>query len=164
MSIKTMLTVFKAGECSLEEIRKESFMIQDTIGVLQSMNKPETMVVSISNYNGTQEQKESFYKDIVSWFKDDVVVLASAGATMNEFPETEYYDSNAPEESEYVKEAIKNGKKPIPFDEVIARESKLLESIGFKDFNGYVNYEYSKAYLYGNDIGKEILEFVTSLK
>jgi hypothetical protein len=38
----------------------------------------------------------------------------------------------------------------------------LLESIGFLDFNDYVGYENKKAYIYGNNLGKKILERINS--
>ena len=142
---------------------KEMMMIQDLFGILTMMEKPKTTVVLILNYNGTQEQKEESIKELISMYenKDDVVIITWAYVSTKEFPEAEYYDDTSLRDLE---ESIALGKKPVPFDEVLERESKLLESIGFIDFNEYVGYENSRAYLYGNPLGKEVTEYAVKLQ
>lgn len=151
---KILMKIFKDWDI---ESLNEMMMVQDLLGILEEMNRRDVTVVVIINYNGTQKEKEESIKYVTSLFenKDDVVILTWAYVSTKEFPETNYYDASLGE----IPEEEAAGKKPVPYDEFIERESKLLESIGFIDFNGFINYEFSKAYLYGNKLGKEILEY-----
>lgn len=144
-----------------ESIKDKPFMIQDVLGALMRMERTDVTLVYIQNYYGTQEEKAEFIKDLVSLFenKENVVILSWAYVSTDEFNEEEYYNQYD-FDKDYIKESIEAGKKPIPFDEVIDRESKLLESVGFIDINNFVGYEYSKAYVYGNKLGNELANFV----
>ena len=145
-----------------ETINKEMFMIQDILGVLMRMERTDTTLVFIQNYYGTQEEKQKALEEVLSIFKDkdNIVILSWAYVSITEFPESEYYDPSFGEYSEHVQKSIMEGKKPVPYDEIIERESKLLESVGFIDINDFVGYEHCKAYLYGNSLGNEVINFI----
>lgn len=157
-----LIKIFKDWDKELSN-DKEMMMIQDLFGILTMMEKEKTTVVLILNYNGTQEQKEESIKELVSMYEDkeDVVIITWAYVSTKEFPETEYYNDRSLRDLE---ESVVFGKKPVPFDEIIERESNLLESIGFIDFNEYVGYENSRAYLYGSALGKEVVEYAAKLQ
>lgn len=142
-----------------------SMMLNDLMGILTQMpNKEDTVIVLIENYNGTQEEKEEALKEVLDWCKEqeNVVILTWAYVSTLEFPPNKFYDPH--DYKTEVEAAIKAGRKPIPFDEVIKRESELLESVGFVDFNFFVNYEFSNAYLYPNKLGKEVIEKAKKLQ
>ena len=148
-----------------DTLDKEIFMIRDVLGALMLMEREDSTLVYIQNYNGTQEEKEESIKYVLSLFndKENAVILIQAHVSKVEFPEEKYYDPYDGDEK-YIKNSIKAGKKPIEFDKIIERESKLLESIGFIDINDFVQYEFSKAYLYGNSLGKELANFINNMK
>lgn len=158
---KLLLKIYKGWD--EESLKNESFMIQDVLGVLMRMERSNSTVVFIQNYYGTQEEKAEAIKDVLSLFenKDDVVILTWAYVSTYEFNEEEYYDQYN-FDREYLKESIEAGKKEIPFDEVIERESKLLEELGFRDINDFIGYEFSKAYLYNNSLGEEMINFINT--
>lgn len=162
-SEKILMKIFK-GWKNEDDINNEMFMVRDLFGVLTAMGRTDATVIVILNYNGTQEEKAEALKDIISLFdsKDDVVILTWAYVSTKEFTELEYYNQYNKNE-DYIKESKEANKKPIPYNEIIERESKLLESVGFIDFNFYVNYEFSNAYLYGNSLGKEVINTAKNL-
>ena len=156
---KLLLKIYKGW--NEESLMDESFMIQDVLGVLTRMERNNATVVFIQNYYGTQEEKAEAIKEVLSLFenKDSVVILTWAYVSTNEFKEEEYYNQYD-FDKDYIKESIENGKKPLPFDEVIERESKLLEELCFEYINNFIGYEFSKAYLYDNSLGREVINFI----
>ncbi len=60
-----LIKIFKDWDQDLSN-NKEMMMIQDLFGILTVMEKTNTTIVLILNYNGTQEQKEETIKEIVS--------------------------------------------------------------------------------------------------
>ena len=162
---RLLLKIYKNWDENVTDIGRESFMVQDVLGLLMRMNRKDTTLVLIQNYYGTKEEKENAIKELLSLFdgKEDVAILTWAYVSTDEFKEDEYYDTES-YNKEYIKKSIEEGKKPIPWDEVIERESKLLESLGFYDINHFVQYEYSKAYLYGNKLGKEVINYINEME
>lgn len=159
---KLLLKIYKGWD--EESLKNESFMIQDVLGILMRMERSNTTVVFIQNYYGTQEEKAETIKEVLSLLqnKDDVIILTWAYVSTYEFREEEYYNQYD-FDKEYRKASIEAGKKEIPFDEVIERESKLLEELGFEDINNFIGYEYSKAYLYNNSLGNEVINFINAV-
>lgn len=150
---KFTVQFYTSTEDSGEINRSRPFMINDIIAILQDRNI-KAAVIYISNYYGNDKYKKFMFNKLVDAFKfyNDVVICTSASVFIEDFPETEYYDPND-KNCEDV-----GDKKPVPFDEEIERQSKIIESAGFVDFNFYVNYEFSKAYIYPNKLGKKILD------
>jgi hypothetical protein len=144
------------------EPQHDSFIHTDTVGNLMLMEQPAS-IIEIYKYSGDQEAKKKEIEEIIAEYgnNEDVVIITTAYVSTEEFPETEYYDSRS-FDKEYINQSKLENKKPVPYDEIISRESKLLESIGFLDFNDYVGYENKKAYIYGNNLGKKILERINS--
>lgn len=139
-----------------EDFKNYSFMVQDVAGILTSLDL-EAVIVEIYKYSGTQEEKADIIKRICASFPDNgekkFVICTKAYASTEEFPESKYYDLGN------VQGGVCDGKKPVPFGEVIRRESCMLENIGFAGFNCIVGYENSKAYIYANDKGKLVLDY-----
>lgn len=44
------------------------------------------------------------------------------------------------------------------FDEALDAQDKFLVANGFVSINDYVNYEYRRAYVYNNDLGKRVID------
>lgn len=145
----------------IEEITKiQGFMVGDTVGLLSNVN-PDSIIVYIYNYtsnNPSQDEKKNMLQNVVSGYEgaENYLILTSAYVSLDEFPEDKYYDP-------YIKNENIEGKKEIPFDEVIERESKLLESIGFVDFNDYVSLEFSKAYVYNNKLAQDMFNYIKNV-
>lgn len=156
---KLLLKIYKGWD--EESLNNESFMIGDMLSLLTRMERNDAILVFIQNYYGTQEEKAEAIKEVLSLFEDNknVVILTWSYVSTDEFKEDEYYDQYS-FDKEYREKSIEAGKKEIPFDEVVERESKLLEELGFKDINDFIGYEFSKAYLYNNSLGKEMINFI----
>ncbi|MCI9077603.1 MAG: hypothetical protein HFH68_01595 [Lachnospiraceae bacterium] len=139
-----------------EDFKGYSFMVQDIAGILTGLAL-EAVIVEIYRYSGVQEEKTDIIKRICTAFPDNeekkFVICIKAYANTEEFPESEYYDPGT------VQGEVCDGRKPVPFDDVICRESAMLEDIGFAGFNHVVGYENSKAYIYANDMGKLVLDY-----
>ena len=133
-----------------------SFMVQDVLDILKKWNS-NAIVINIDAYYGSDELKRKMFTDLVSAYKDkdDVIIITCAAPFVKDYPDSEFYDEYM---NKYMNENI-NGKKPIPFDEVVANQSKIIESAGFVDFNFYVQYERTKAYIYPNTMGNKIIDF-----
>lgn len=154
---RLLLKIYKGWDD--ETIVHESFMIHDILGILSAMGRNDSTLIFIQNYYGTQEEKANSIKEVLSLFdnKEDVAILSWAYVSTDEFPEDKYYDQNNICQK---MDGIRHNKKPIPFDEVIERESKLLEGLDFININKFIGYEYSEAYLYNNSLGREINNFI----
>lgn len=159
-----LVKVYKDWDQSIIDAA-DMFMVEDVLGALMRMERTDATVVFIQNYYGTQEEKQKYIKDLLSLCEnqENILILSWAYVSTNEFKEDEYYDQHDFDE-DYIKESIEAGKKPIPFEDIIERESKMLESIGFVDINDFVGYEFSKAYVYGNSLGNNLVEFINQNK
>lgn len=153
-----LLKIYKNWDNST--IENEMFMVQDVLSMMMCIKRTDVTLVLIEGYNGTQKEKEEAIKEVLSLFenKDNVIILTSAYVSTIEFPESEYYNPYDTDTWLSIE-----GKSPIPFDRVIERESELLESLDFININDYVQYEFSKAYVYGNTLGKQMREAMTEL-
>lgn len=130
---------------------KFPFSVTDVASVLEGI-KRDVDIVRIVTYEGTQEEKKNDIKKAIQLLgaeNDDKVILIDAFASTKEYPTEEYY-LVCPEE----------GKKELPIKEVLERESKMLDDIGFESINFYVRYEYKIAYIYPNKIGLEVINFM----
>ena len=131
--------------------RRVDFLHQDIMGFLMYLGKPARLV-NIINHEGTHEEVEELIKDVIEKYDDgNTIIFTTAYISTVEFPEEKYYIDipGIPQEK-------KKGKKRIPMNEVLDRESKFISSLGFIDVNFYTNYEYKIAYIYDNILGNEI--------
>lgn len=95
------------------------------------------------------ELKEKTLKHVLDTFKEnDCVIITDAYVSLNEFP-NEIYTLDKQEEPD---------KELLPIDDVLKRESNLLEKLGFININDYIQYEYKVAFIYGNTNGKFLVE------
>ena len=53
--------------------------------------------------------------------------------------------------------ATVEGKKPVPFDEVLTRDSKMFQELGFVYVNDLCKFETSLAFVYPNKLGKTVI-------
>lgn len=128
---------------------KVDFLQQDIMGFLMYFCK-SARLVNIVNHEGTHEEAEELIKDVIEKYDDEnTIIFTTAYISTVEFPEDKYY-LNTPVFPE------DKGKKCIPMNEVLDRESKFISSLGFIDVNFYTNYEYKVAFIYGNTLGNEI--------
>lgn len=130
-----------------ETYDKIEFIIQDTLGFCKMLDLENgTRIVNIYNYTGEQKDMTEV-KEIVDTFKDDIIITSACASTV-EFPDSEYT----------LNDKLEPNKKLVPIDEVVERETKKLEEVGFVDFNFYVDYKNKRAMIYQNDLGNKILE------
>ena len=91
-----------------------------------------------------KEDKKVEYKQFINTYikgNEDVVLLTRSLISETEFPPEKFcldYQKNNPENA---------GKSVINDREVIQRENKVLEEVGFVSINDYVGYEYGDAYI-----------------
>ena len=127
------------------------FLHQDIIGFLMHLGK-SARLVNIINHEGTHEEVEELIKDVIEKYDDgNTIIFTTAYISTVEFPEEKYY-IDVPE----IPEDKRKGKKCIPMDEVLDKESEFISSLGFINVNFYTNYEYKIAYIYNNILGDEI--------
>lgn len=128
-----------------------NFLCSDIMNIMLAENLSDNpRIMHINEYNGTQEEKQQNLKELIDKFKDDNIVIATSAYVSNiEFPEDEYY-YDEPE----------TGKKELPMDEVLERESKMLEALGYSCVNEYVGYEWQIAYIYPNEIGQKVIDIM----
>lgn len=127
------------------------FLHQDIMGFLMYLDK-SCRLVNIVNHKGTHEEVEELIKEVIEKYDDENTIIFTTAYISNiEFPEEKYYIDipGFPEDK-------KKGKKCIPINEVLDRESKFISSLGFIDINFYTNYKYKVAFIYGNILGNEI--------
>lgn len=125
-----------------------SFFLEDLCGILEEADI-NCQIVNIVNFNVEQSLKHNLLNNFCSQFDESTLIITVAYISAEEFPETEYYL--------YDEEP---NKKKIPVTEVLQRECKLLEDIGFINVNKYVKYEYKDAYIYGNKIGQRVSDIM----
>ena len=111
------------------------------------MDLEKTPLFYICSNEGTQEIKlESLKKALYGIDKENTVIISDAYVSTIEFPEEKY-------------QTIDN----IPVDKILKRESELLETLGFININFYVQYEYKVAFIYGNELGKQIINYLKEI-
>lgn len=132
------------GKINIIKCDDYNFMCDD-IKRLMLNNDIKGPIVHILNFDSEQEKKYFYLDNFCSVFSDDTVILTTAYVSAEEFPEDEWYLDKP-----------KPGLKKIPVNDILERESKLLESVGFININDFVQYEYKEAYIYGNEIGRKI--------
>lgn len=139
----------------LEDISNyHNFMVNDIAGAMELMNIFDKEIIFISTYGVTQEEKDEIISDILKKFNSDKYIICTASYISTvEFPPSEYY----------LKEEVepdKENKKLIPVDDILKRDTELLEKHGFININGYTRYEYKEALIYGNKTGNKIAEYL----
>lgn len=129
---------------------KESFMVKDIAGILEELNSDAKIVELDYEYN------ENLKKELDDYFScrklNNTVFCIAAYLSKKEFSPEEYY---LYEEEE--------GKKPLPADEILERDSKVLIESGFVNVNDFVRYEYKVAFIYPNLIGLQVIEKINEL-
>lgn len=136
------------------------FSSNDTLGLLHDIEHPDnTKVLYIAEHVGDIEDQKKEIKEIVDVFKNakNWVVISSSYVSVVDFPKEKYYD---PQENPN----YDGDKKPVPYDEVIAKQDKMFEELGFVDYNFYVNYENSHAWIYPNELGLKVVELARELQ
>ena len=132
-----------------------SFIIQDVICILKELGMEEKLFQF--EYSFPINRKAA--KSILDSKKDDVII-AKAAVKEIAFPESKYYCSTMFNE----KEQDKEGKFDLPFDNILDITCELLEELGFVSINDFVQYKFSVAYIYPNEKGKKVIEYIKSLK
>ncbi|RKI43139.1 hypothetical protein D7V86_01420 [bacterium D16-51] len=140
------------------DFANDCFMVRDIADILMEL-KIEATIVNIGFYCGEQEEKEAMLRKICSGMHSvngggEIVICTSAFVSTVEFPSDKWYDPNVP-----LSNGKTEGRKAIPFDDILDRESEMLEKIGFVSINDFVGYKTRKAFIYLNDIGKKVLTF-----
>lgn len=133
------------------------FVLKDVTGAMKDLEMTDLITVNITHHDGVNDPDwniKNFISDFLQRNKksdiDKYVIITSAYISTTEFPESEYYLED--NEAEI-------GKKQIPFDDVLDRDSNYLESIGFLNINDFVRYKYSRAFIFGNAPGKKIKKY-----
>ena len=140
-----------AREVIAKTNNRVDFLHQDIIGFLMHLGK-SARLVNIINHEGTHEEVEELIKDVIEKYDDgNTVIFTTAYISTVEFPEEKYYI-----DMPGIIQDMKKGKKRVPMNTVLDRESKFISSLGFIDVNFYTNYEYKIAYIYDNILGNEI--------
>jgi len=138
----------------------DTFVKQDVRGLLKGTPFAKSRIAEIFNLNPNKEDKKVEYKQFINTYikgNEDVVLLTRSLISETEFPPEKFcldYQKNNPENA---------GKSVINDREVIQRENKVLEEVGFVSINDYVGYEYGDAYIYPNKAGKTVLEAIYNI-
>ena len=83
-----------------------------------------------------------------------IVFITRAYASTDRFPEDLFYIDD--------KDASKK-KIKLPIDDILKKEHKAFEKLGFVSINDYVQYENSEAFIYPNRIGLRLKDHFTDL-
>lgn len=137
------------------ENTKYPFIVQDILGILKALGMEEKLFYF--EYAFPINNKGA--KAILDVIKDDIIITTAAVKEFA-FPESKYYCSTMFNE----KEQDKEGKFDLPFDNILDITCELLEELGFVNINDFVQYEFSVAYIYPNEKGKKVIEYIKSLK
>lgn len=129
----------------------EPFYINDITGALKQLSKSATVFRLL--WDRSVVGNEDIIKDFISKVNmDNSIICCCTFISTAEFPSDKYFDP--------IIEKTINGKLPLPIDEILTRERKVLESLGFININKYVGYEYGEAFVYGNTLGKEVSDYL----
>lgn len=148
MTEKFTMHIFK--NWTLEDGEQEIFLIQDLFGLLSELDMMNATVIMIDNFKGPQSEIENALKSVLDIIKNDNNTAIVTRAHMQ---------SNYLENNMYELENDVDRDASLHYD-ISNNESKMLEKLGFLDFNIFVNYEFSKAYIYENTLGKKIMEYI----
>lgn len=125
---------------------EDNFFTQDIKG-LMDINKEKIHVLRIDDY--LDKNKADIFKDYMKNMPEDELYITTAYISDEEFPYDEYY----------IFENDKDvNKKPLPVNEVLERENKIMEDAGFVNVNNYVGYEYKTAFIFPNEIGQKVID------
>lgn len=128
------------------EAAKYPFKIQDVMGLMHMVGLSNSVIVDIDPYdfeNDPAKIKEQVNLLAESDMGDGIVIIAGAYVSTKEFPEDKFYCSAI----DKVEEKDKVGKQDIPFDDIIARQCKVLTDAGFKNINNYCAHEFSEIFV-----------------
>lgn len=144
----------------IQIISGNTFVKQDVRELLQGTPFAKSRIAEIFNLNPNKEDKKVEYKQFINTYikgNEDVVLLTRSLISETEFPPEKFC-------LDYQKNNLENaGKSVINDREVIQRENKVLEEVGFVSINDYVGYEYGDAYIYPNKAGKTVLEAIYNI-
>lgn len=150
-----------------KEIKDDSrypFMVQDIFGVMAEIGLPNAILVNIDPYNfgNSVDEIKTAVNDIAeSDIGDGLVIMSSAYASTKDYPEDKFYD---PHDMGNHEEDIKAGKKPVPFDEAIAKQRKILEDAGFTNVNKFCGLEFSEVFVSPINVnGMKVIEKINEL-
>lgn len=130
--------------------KSESFIENDVAWAMAAigMDTAKVPLFYIYTNEGSEEQKTEAIKSVLYGINpDNCVIITDAYVSTVEFPEEKYG-------------SIEN----VPVNKILERESNLLKTLGFIDINFYVQYEFKVAFIYGNENGKKIVEYLRSLQ
>lgn len=132
------------NEFNKEPVR-ESFMIDDIISFAKDIC-PTSKVAKLEYHDGCKKEE---FEECLERYKSekDTIICVAAYASTKEFPSEKYYLGEK-----------EDGKEPLPLDEVLDRDSKILKECGFVDINNFIQYETQVAFIYPNKLGKQIIE------
>lgn len=133
----------------IEDKPKYDFVIDDATSLLLKSDLKDKIIVYIDLYDFNEDSFDSI-KAITDNFKNEVIIVRCSVFT-KEFPEQDYYldDPTTLDED-------KIGKKPLPIDEILERDSSKFRELGFIDINEYCGLEFSIPMVYNNKSGKII--------
>lgn len=141
-----------------------SFAIDDVIGLLQE-NKEEfdenfNRLIVNYHFSSSSDNALEDFKAFIDEFGKDYIIIIDTFVSRKEFPEDKYYLMCG----ESIIGAVDNieNKKPVPIDETLEREDKILREIlnnNILDINKMVDYNYKVPYIYLNDYGKIVAKY-----
>lgn len=143
-------TNFLTKEGRLAFANSKSFMVRDIAGILEDLNSDAKIVQLDYEYN--ENLKKEFDDYFADHKSDNTVFCIAAYLSKKEFSEEEYYLYKEEE-----------GKKPLPVDEILERDSKVLIESGFINVNDFIGYEYRVAFIYPNLPGLQVIEKINEL-
>lgn len=138
------------------DLKMMSFIERDITTAINALGDEipsDVSIIYINNYDGiNQHNKEAMLTEAVKTLKqlDNTIIITTAYVSENEYPSDKYYI----DERDYA-----TGKRQVPVDDIMTRESNMLERLGFKYINHHVQYKYSRAYVYGNELGLLLKEY-----
>lgn len=156
-NIKIDLHFIKSYVINEFYLNNKELMISIIASILRDIIKipNDVTIVNISSYKGTTEEKQKAIKDVCEKYKEgEHIICTTAYVSTDEFPEDKYFDIDFDEPV--------NGKQPVPYEEIIQRESIMLEELGFVNINNFIGYSKKAAYIYPNALGKQIIEYCDS--
>ena len=145
---------------SLGNVSKSSFMIQDCYGI--DIGEKYTIVELVkhpTSFDFTfQEFFDMYIKGMIPMMETiseyPIVFITRAYVSTDRFPEDLFYIDD--------KDASKK-KIKLPIDDILKKEHKAFEKLGFVSINDYVQYENSEAFIYPNRIGLRLKDHFTDL-
>lgn len=145
------LYVYTAREHVDPTVTRMPYMIEKIYNFLIDVGLKNTMIVEINGYE-TENKKEEISNTIDLFENSDNIILCTkAYVSKYEFQGDKYYNPNLHEPVA--------GRKPIPFEEVLARESKMLKELGFIDISKWIGErKRTISFMYPNNLGEIIID------